>query len=86
MNFLGVINQGPNSNFWFGGEQIQSKSDLMLVGHCIDDLELEFWKVKQRDAQVPGGYDFQKQKIMHLGFTYMHVCNAVKIVEPSEYF
>lgn len=34
----------------------------MLVRHCIGDLELGLWKVKQRDTHVPGGYDFQKQK------------------------
>jgi hypothetical protein len=73
MNFLGVINQGPNSNFWFSGEQIQSESNSVLVGHCIDDLKLELWKVKQRDAQVPGGYDVQIQKVIHLDFTYMHI-------------
>lgn len=41
---------------------MQSESNLMLVRHCIGDLELGLWKVKQRDSQVPGGYDFQKKK------------------------
>jgi hypothetical protein len=39
MNFLGIINQGPNSSFLFSNFHFQASS-VLQIGHYIVDLVL----------------------------------------------